>query len=427
MKVAVERRKVELQERVALFSLFWLAAANLVGVWLAALLLWPRLGDVSAFFGYGRWMPLHMDWHLYGWCALPLLGLIAVRIWKNVEGGEINCSQAFWLWSAALMVGGVSWLMGEATGKPFLNWSGYARDVFTLALVGVWLLVAVGWWRKRQQPEVKRAEAYSDLLLVAGLAFVPVSLFLVSTATVYPPVNPNSGGATGHSLLASTLGIVFIMGLLPNWGLGLKAGKGKSRATPAYWIVFSLSVLVYLLIGHGNASNRNLDQILGLGSLVIWPFLLFWLWKRYKWDESSSLWRGAFFVWWGLLAVSGWLFFLPNTLTIVKFTNAMVAHAHLAMAGMVTALNMVILTELGSNYAVRSVVSEAKASVAWNIALAVFVVVLAVQGAREGVTPGSLFLFDGIAQLAYVLRFVAGLVMFACSVIWIRSLWKMVN
>lgn len=427
MSIAIERRRVELQERIATFSFSWLVAANAVGVWLALLLLWPRLGDGLGKFGYGRWMPLHMDWHLYGWCALPMLGLIAVRIWKDVEGGEAHCSQAFWIWSVALLVGGASWLMGVAGGKPFLNWSGFARFFFTLALGGVWLLVAVGWWNKRKRTNLSTIEVYSDLILVIGLGFVPVSLFLVSTASVYPPVNPNSGGATGHSLLASTLGIVAIMGLLPSWGLGLSLRRGRSGATRVYWVFFGLSLLLYLIIGHGSTSNENLDQILGLGSLILWPFLLFWHWKRYLWDVSSARWRGYFFGWWGLLALSGWLFFLPGALTIVKFTNAMVAHAHIAMAGMVTALDMIILAELGSNYAVRKVIGEGRVSLAWNAALALFVVALVVQGVREGIEPGTLFLFDGVTELAYALRLLSGIVLFICSFIWIRKLWKMAH
>ena len=40
-------------------------------LWLSLLLLWPGLGDLFAPLTYGRWMPLHMNWQLYGWTALP--------------------------------------------------------------------------------------------------------------------------------------------------------------------------------------------------------------------------------------------------------------------------------------------------------------------------------------------------------------------
>lgn len=53
-----------LARSVARHALAWLAAANAVGVLLAALLLWPQLNRALAPFTYGRWMPLHLDWQL---------------------------------------------------------------------------------------------------------------------------------------------------------------------------------------------------------------------------------------------------------------------------------------------------------------------------------------------------------------------------
>src|SRR3954462_8103478 len=63
-----------LQTWVAAHSLAWLVAANMVGVLLAAMVLWPGINEWIAPLTYGRWIPLHLDWQLYGWCALPLVG-----------------------------------------------------------------------------------------------------------------------------------------------------------------------------------------------------------------------------------------------------------------------------------------------------------------------------------------------------------------
>ena len=46
---------------VALHSLGWLVAANVVGVWLGVTLLWPEMGDRLAPLTFGRWVPLHLD------------------------------------------------------------------------------------------------------------------------------------------------------------------------------------------------------------------------------------------------------------------------------------------------------------------------------------------------------------------------------
>lgn len=416
--------RASLQRVVSRFSIGWLVAANAVGVWLAALLIWPELGKLTGSIGYGRWMPLHMDWQLYGWCSLPLLGLLLVRYLNFDDNCTDRARTALWVWSSALLVGGASWLLGEVTGKPFLNWTGFARWYFAISLGVVWGIVALGWWKGRNC-EVGRVSGelhergFLRALIVLALGGVPLALFFVSDASVYPPVDPDSGGATGHSLLASTLGIVGIMGVLPSWGLEL----GKLRACSllhgrVYWGAFALSVVVYLLIQHGNASNRAWDQIVGLGSLLVWPVLIVLHWRAYEWSDSSKIWRRAFFCWWGFLVLNGWLTFLPGILDTLKFTNALVAHTHLAMAGMVTALNMVILSELGTDAAIRSALSRVDAFWIWNAALLIFVVALTVQGMREGVRPEILFQFDTGTAVVYWLRLLAGVAMLGSSVMW---------
>jgi cytochrome c oxidase cbb3-type subunit 1 len=36
-------------------------------------------------FTYGRWMPVHLNGQLYGWCSVPLLGLLfaACLDWRH--------------------------------------------------------------------------------------------------------------------------------------------------------------------------------------------------------------------------------------------------------------------------------------------------------------------------------------------------------
>lgn len=416
----VEERRDAIQSRVAAFSVSWLALANLVGLWLAVVLVWPELGALSGRFGYGRWMPLHTDWQLYGWCALPSLGLIAIRYWKREPRAGALCSRAFWLWSSALLVGGASWLSGEAVGKPFLNWSGFARFYLVLALAAIWWLVARSWWNRSVAQARGKLDFYLDGLFLVGLAAVPVALFVVSDATVYPPVNPHSGGATGHSLLLSTLGIVALMGALPRLALGVKRRVGASLHAPSVYAgAFVLSLVAYFSIQHGHVSNREWDQILGLGSLMVWPGLVAWLWRGYEWKRESKVWRGMFFFWWSALAVSGWLIFLPGALEVIKFTNGMVAHAHLAMAGMISALNMLILIEMGGAARVVTALASPGAAWLWNSSLLLFVSALSIQGYREGRDPSRLFLFGEVSAGLYVVRLLAGVFMLYCSVAWV--------
>ena len=131
-----------LPDLAARFSLGWLVAANLVGLLLATLLLWPTLGDALAPLTYGRWMPVHHNAQLYGWCALPLVGLLLRAFLVPGRAADHHTLVTLGAWSAALAFGCVSWLGGEASGKLFLDWTGAARIAFPVALCVLWAVLA---------------------------------------------------------------------------------------------------------------------------------------------------------------------------------------------------------------------------------------------------------------------------------------------
>lgn len=84
-----------------------------------------------------------------------------------------------------------------------------------------------------------------------------------------------------------------------------------------------------------------------------------------------------------------------------------------------TALNMIILIELGKSRRVGAVLRGKGLAWVWNGSLVVFVLALLVQGVREGGNPGALFAFDGKTLLSYSLRLVAGTGLFVVSLIWV--------
>lgn len=410
-----------IQRVTTFFSLFWLVMANLVGVLLAVLLIWPDANTWMSPFSYGRWIPLHLDWQLYGWCSLPLLGLIHIHFLGGKGSAVYWTWISFALWSSGLIAGGVIWLNGGSTGKLFLDWSGPAGYPFIAALMSIWAILAYFWLRAFFFPGRNGTSLTAFIIkgvFLAGLLGVPFILLYTSNPDVYPPVNPESGGATGHSLLASTLSLVFVMGILPGFGLGL-AYRRKGAMHTVFWTAFLVSIGVYLLIEHGNASNHATNQILGLGTLLIWPGLVWAYWRGYDWVAGCGKWRVAFFVWWGFLALDGWILFLPGILDTLKFTNALVGHSHLAMAGMLSALNMLILHQMGNLPGVRRVISGWLAFWFWNFGCLLYVVVMTLQGWREGNDPQMLIRPDSLAAFYYHARLVAGIAMAGASLGWL--------
>jgi cytochrome c oxidase cbb3-type subunit 1 len=413
-----------LQAETMRFSCFWLVVSNGVGLLLAFLLVFPGAGQVMGILTYGRWMPLHMEWHLYGWCSLPLLGLLMKEFLGTSKNGIGESRFALLAWSMGLIAGGVAFLSGHASGKLFLSWSGFSRVFFPLSLCVVWSVLATAWIRDWRNPAYSGWRSIFRALILLVLAGVPLALYYASSGSIYPPVNPGSGGATGHSLLASSLGILGLFGIIP-FLLGLI--KRPSAMHKVFWISYALCWMGYQLIQHGSVPNTERDQIIGLGSLMGMTPVLILYYNAWQWPEGTRPWRIAFFIWWSVLAVSGWITFLPGTLDSMKFTNGMVAHAHLAMAGMITAFNFILMASLSKTTRVPEAgcFGGWHPFILWNLACACMVSVLLIQGVREGLNPAVLFGPDSLTLTVYALRMIAGVCMFIASVWWLRSVWKL--
>lgn len=390
-------------------SLFWLVAANAVGLWLAADLLWPALGDLVAPLTYGRWMPLHLNWQLYGWCALPLVAaLLHWYLDDGHPGAARHARIALGAWSLALALGGAAWLAGDTSGKLFLDWHGATRGVLPAAMGVLWtILAAHTWWRRAS---LTRGALVLRGGLLLALVVVPPLLYVSSGREFYPPVNPDSGGATGAALLGSTLGIVTLFGLLP-------VMLGRRRATSAGWFWAALAGSWGMFAGmkHGSVSHHLPGQIIGLGLLLVWVPLLPLHWRGFDWPEGARRWLWAAWAWWLLLVVTGWLTFLPGLSERLKFTNGLVAHAHLAMAGLVTAVNALVLHTLGGGLSRRA------AFWLWQGGCVLHVGLLLALGWVEADAEGALFRGESWIQLIYGGRLVAGLAMAAASVLWFKE------
>ncbi len=159
------------------------------------------------------------------------------------------------------------------------------------------------------------------------------------------------------------------------------------RATAGVLVGLAVNRGIYLLIDHGNASNHEPDQIAGLGTRLAWPAALVWWFRRFTWEPVDRRWRFAAAGWSALLALDGFGLFLPGVLERMKFTNALVAHSHLAMAGLLTSLNLLMLISLAPQTRLAASLAARHPWIAWNLACLVMVLVLTALGWREGAAP----------------------------------------
>lgn len=393
---------------LAQHALAWLVFANLVGVLLAALLLWPDWNGALGPLTYGRWVPLHLNWQLYGWCALPLVGVL-LNWCLDLRHPHVlyHAQLALGAWSLALVLGGWSWLTGVTSGKMFLEWHGWARALLPIAMTLLWSVLAAHiWWRR---DELERGALLGRVAMLVALVVVPSALYWSAGREFYPSVNPDSGGATGSRLLASTLGIVGIYGFIAE-----VIGTARRDVRRWYWGYLIFSVLVCIGIEHGNASHHDLIQIAGLATLLGWLPLAWMYFSGDAGQPSARRWWAASFCWWVALVGSGFGTFLPGVSERLKFTNGMVAHAHLAMAGLVTSANMAVLAELRA-------LGPSRGFWLWQAACITQVALLLALGWVETGNEAAVFFAAPWPQAIYAGRLLAGVLMLVASLQWWRS------
>lgn len=400
-------------------GLTWLVVGNAIGVLLAVLLLVPSLNVWLGEWSYGRWMMVHMNLALFGWASLPMVGFL-FHVYGAHEGPTaLWCRPVVWLWSASLLVGAYSWLSGESSGKLFLDWTGFARIFFPLALGVLWLLLGIAFLRR---PRLERntgitAIAAKALGLLALLA-VPFALYLASSPGSYPFINPDTGGPTGQSQLESSLGVVFLLLLVP-YGIAPRAAQRRELVLLA-WGIFAAEIALCASLGRADISHHVVSQWLSLGSMLLWIPAIPAYYRAFQWRAATRPWRIAMLLWWTLLVLSGWVLFLPGILDRIKFTDVLVGHSLVAVAGFLSAFLLFVMTQLlGDTHA--WVLTRTSSFVTWNFGLLAYVVVITIAGVIEGGDP-AFTIVPGLARDAlYILRLLTGVAMLAASLEWLLA------
>jgi cytochrome c oxidase cbb3-type subunit I len=405
-------------------GLFWLVLANAIGAMIAILLLFPDLNQMLGEWSYGRWIMVHMNLELYGWVSLPLAGFL-FKVYGADRGPFAPwCQPVLWVWSAALAVGTYSWLTGHSSGKLFLDWSGYARIFFPLAMIALWLLLAISFIRRRKSSlNAHRSATGVQVLGLVLLLLVPVALYIASSPSLYPAINPDTGGPTGASQLESSLVIVAILLLLP---FGLTQRKtGPTRLLTMTWIILVAEFMFCLSVGRSDISHHRLAQFISLGSLLVWIPLTPVYYAAFEWAKETLRWQRAMLHWWSALLLTGWVLFLPRVLDHFKFTDGLVGHSFLAMAGFVSSLLIFIVIQmLGKD---GWIFNRARSFYGWNYAVLGYVAVMTVAGWREGFDP-SFTIVPGVARnTLYALRLLTGVVMLAASLDWLVYATKLLR
>lgn len=416
-------------EWTALHALGWLFFSNLVGLLLATLLLFPVVNAWLAPFTYGRWMPVHLNGTLYGWTALPLVGLL-FRAYLPSRDGHSLAIPALSVWSGVLLFGCISWLTGQTSGKLFMDWAGWSRILLAANFLVLSVVLLLGFLARLRQREEqwRRKGTWGKAVLWLVLLPVPLAMYFAGDPRGYPPINPDSGGATGGSLLGSTLILIAVFWSTPGL-LQLQPkvpGSAKRFSlSRAGFIAVCLHFLFFLTLDHGDQSHHRGLEIFALLSLIPWLPLLVWHLKAFVWPRAVAGWLRAFAGWGTFLVLSACLMFLPGMLERWKFTNALVGHTHAAMAGMFTAFNFIVLGVLLQSSRLHALTSDRVAFWHWHAGTLLYVLSMKTLGTLEGLQPGFLFTNPHGVTLFYGLRWIAGSLMLLATGRWLRTALQM--
>ena len=392
----------------AFHALMWLVIANAIGILIAAMLVVPGINSVLGEWTYGRWMPVHMNLQLYGWCSIPLVMFLFHVYGADREPMAIWARPILWICSTSLALGSVSWLTGHSSGKLFLDWVGYPRVLFPLAMLALWVLLTASYSASR--PLHRSVKIFGLVLLL----IVPILVYIASNPALYPPVNPDTGGPTGASQLESTLVIIAVLLLLP-FGIA-RRNIERSWPLPAAWIIFAAETLLCLGLGRADVSHHRPIQWISLGSLLVWIPLTPAYFREFQWHPNTRLWRIAFLCWWSVLIPTGWALFLPGVLDHFKFTDGLVGHSLLAMAGFVSSLLIFVMVQLMGDDG--WIFNGTWSFYTWQASALAYVLIMFYAGWREGSDPAFAIVPGLMRNVIYTIRLLLGILLFAASLDW---------
>ena len=208
----------------SIMTIVWGIVGMLVGVIIAAQLLWPELTNGIAWLSYGRLRPLHTNAVIF---AFGGSGLIATSYYVVQRTCQVRlfCGPlaefTFWGWTAVIVLAAITLPLGHTSGKEYaeLEWP---IDVL-IALVWVaYAIVFFGTIAKRKTPHIYVANWFygSFILTVAILHIVnsaemPISLFSMKSYSAYAGVQDAmvqwwyGHNAVGFFLTAGFLGMMY--------------------------------------------------------------------------------------------------------------------------------------------------------------------------------------------------------------------------
>jgi cytochrome c oxidase cbb3-type subunit 1 len=141
--------------------------------------------------------------------------------------------------------------------------------------------------------------------------------------------------------------------------------------------------------------------------------------SAFAWNANTRLWRLATLWWWAVLLLTGWIFFLPGVLDRFKFTDGLVGHSFVAMAGFTSSLIVLVSVQLLGEHG--WIFNRRRSFWLWQFSVIAYIVLMTVAGWIEGADPAFTIVPGPARNLIYALRLLTGVLMLAASRDWLRD------
>ena len=171
-----ETYNTKVVRQFAVMSVVWGVVGMLVGLWIAAELVWPALNFDLQWISFGRLRPLHTNAVIFafGGCALFATSYYVVQRTCQVRlFGEKLAAFTFWGWQLVIVAAAVSLPLGITTSKEYaeLEWP---IDILIAVVWVAYAVVFIGTIAKRRVKHIYVANWFfmSFILAVAMLHIV---------------------------------------------------------------------------------------------------------------------------------------------------------------------------------------------------------------------------------------------------------------
>ncbi len=170
-----ERYNYAIVRGFTVMALVWGVSAMVVGIYLAAELIWPILNLDLPGLTFGRLRPVHTTLAIFGFCGSLLFAAsyyVAQRTCQERLAGTLLPLVTFWGWQAFVLLGVVSELLGYTQARKYAEFE-WPLDVLVVMVWLAYLWVYTATLYRRSQPPLYVANWFF-LACLLGMALLYV-------------------------------------------------------------------------------------------------------------------------------------------------------------------------------------------------------------------------------------------------------------